>query len=99
MLTAITDYIQVARRKEPVLGQLGINRRSRLNPATSELDSQLMVSFLDLVSSAFSKLFEVEVDITSMRQSFQVVLVPNCVRKACTKHKLSWTVRKLLEAS
>ena len=39
LLTAITDYIQVARRKEPVLGQLGVNGRSRLNPAASELDS------------------------------------------------------------
>ena len=32
------------------------------------------------------------------RNKSNLLKVEDCVRKACTKHKLSWTVRKLLEA-
>ena len=100
LLTAITDYIRVARRKRASVGTARSKRKVKIDLATSELDSQLMVRVLHLVSSAFSKLFKVEVDITGMRQFIhKVVLIPGCVRKACTKQKLSWIVHKLLEAS
>ena len=68
LLTAITDYIWVARRKGASVGTAQSKRKVKIDSTTSELDSQLMVSFLHLVSSAFSKLLNVEVNITSMRQ-------------------------------
>ena len=56
LLTAITDYIRVARRKRASVGTARSKPwKVKIDPATPELDSQLMVSFCTCFQARFFK--------------------------------------------